>query len=141
MIFLKITPIFIPDLKKLIAIFCFTVYLFSSTEAYQLLKLPLLVQHFADHKKENKYITLLQFLDIHYMHGSPKDKDYDEDMKLPFKTCSHNFASVVAMVVPSQEFSLPPQPVSFVQQTKFVVRDQFFSSSFSARIWQPPRAC
>ena len=67
-------------LKNLIAIFLLVTYLFSATELHQVLKLPVIFQHFAEHKKQNKQLTLLEFLDIHYMHGSPMDAD----CKLPY---------------------------------------------------------
>ena len=73
-------------LKKLVTIFVFAVYLFSVTEAHQLLKLPVIFQHYAEHKTENDKISFLEFLAMHYLHGSPNDKDRDRDMQLPFKT-------------------------------------------------------
>ncbi len=73
-------------MKKIIAISFLLVYLFSTTEAKQLLKLPLVFQHFKEHQKENKTISFLHFLKIHYLQGSPRDKDYNRDMQLPFKT-------------------------------------------------------
>ena len=42
----------IVPVEKVIAILLMSVYLFGTTEAYQALKLPLLVQHYFKHKQE-----------------------------------------------------------------------------------------
>lgn len=78
-------------MKKLISIFLICIYLVSFTEAKEILKLPAFVEHFNEHKSENKNITVFKFIVMHYLSGSKKDKDYQEDMKLPFKT--HDFSS------------------------------------------------
>ena len=78
-------------MKKLISIFLICIYLVSFTEAKEILKLSAFVEHFNEHKSENKNITVFKFIVMHYLSGSKKDKDYQEDMKLPFKT--HDFSS------------------------------------------------
>lgn len=78
-------------MKKLISIFLICIYLVSFTEAKEILKLHAFVEHFKEHKSENKDITVFKFIVMHYLSGSKKDKDYQEDMKLPFKT--HDFSS------------------------------------------------
>ncbi|NNU33092.1 hypothetical protein HK413_00860 [Mucilaginibacter sp. S1162] len=87
-------------MKKFAAILLLTAYLFSTTELHQLLKLPVVFEHFAEHRKKNKNISFLQFPDMHYLHGSPKDKDYNEDMKLPFKTADNCTATVSPVLIP-----------------------------------------
>jgi hypothetical protein len=72
--------------KEKLAIFLLVVYLFGSTDAYQLLKLPLLVGHYVKHKRESPYITLGSFFKTHYIDPQPFDDDYKQDMRLPFKT-------------------------------------------------------
>jgi hypothetical protein len=128
-------------LKKTTAIFFFAVYLLSTTEAHQLLKLPVVFQHFAEHKLENKDISFLQFLDMHYMHGSPKDKDYDRDMQLPFKTANECVFSVSVAFVPLMQQIYIAKPVEVIKRKDYVIRDQFIHSSYLANIWQPPKSC
>ena len=128
-------------MKKITAIFFAALYLLSTTEAHQLLKLPVIFEHFREHKNEDHSISLLRFLDIHYMHGSPRDKDYDRDMQLPFKTaddCIACFAPVFEPVLVQHEIPVPVQqaPPKLALQGSRRIR-----SSYSASIWQPPKSC
>jgi len=118
-------------------LFC-ALYLLSTTEAYQLLKIPIILEHFHEHQKENKDITFLEFLDIHYMHGSPMDDDYDRDMQLPFKTMNHhvNMTPVHVKDLTSSTLSI----LSPTRETVFVVvDDQGIPSRYLSSIFQPPR--
>jgi hypothetical protein len=129
------------SLKKFTAILLFTAYLFSTTELHQLLKLPMVFIHFAEHQKENKSISFLRFLDMHYMHGSPRDKDYNEDMKLPFKTADNCTALVSPVLIP-QLVQTPAIPVIIPVETKMRIFDAWFNpSSYLSSIWQPPKSC
>jgi hypothetical protein len=113
----------------------------STTELSQLFKLPLLVEHFTEHRQENSDITLWDFLCMHYAHGIVKDADYDKDMKLPFKThdgCTNstispfaptNFSTEIVKTVISESRSFPSY------------KEAFTASSFLSTIWQPPRHC
>jgi hypothetical protein len=126
-------------LKKYISILFLSLYLFSTTEAIELLKLPVIFQHFAAHKLEDKNITFFAFLDMHYMHGSPKDKDYDEDMKLPFKT-SYDCISAVSLAIVPQIINLSfTKPVTIIEKKNYIILNQCISSAYLANIWQPPR--
>ncbi|MBC9932199.1 hypothetical protein [Chitinophaga qingshengii] len=90
-------------MKKATAIILLLVYLFGSTDASQLLKFPLLVEHFQKHKQENAHTTLFSFLKHHYIDDQPFDDDYLQDMQLPFKT-----PDVICMTLPI----LVPAPVT-----------------------------
>ena len=105
------------------------------------MKLPKIFEHFAEHKLEDKNISFFQFLAIHYMHGSPKDKDYDKDMQLPFKTCCDCAAAVNTGYVPMlANFSLA-KPIEISEKKNYFLQDQFLLSSYLAAIWQPPKSC
>ncbi len=106
-----------------------------------MLKLPVVFEHFAEHKKEDKNITFLQFLAIHYLHGSPKDADYDRDMQLPFKTSCDIAASFISAYMPGAVQVSVMQPTVIVQGTKNVIQDEFLVSTYLANIWQPPKFC
>lgn len=47
--------------RKTVAILFTAIYLLGATEASQLLKLPVLVQHYYEHKAGNVSVTLLLF--------------------------------------------------------------------------------
>jgi hypothetical protein len=126
-------------LKKAIAILFLSIYLLSTIAAQQLLKLPVAFQHFREHQKEDSNISVLRFLSIHYLH--PKDKDYDRDMQLPFKTSEDCISSIaivfVSLITP---FSIA-KPLEITEKKVYIIRDQFINSSFLSNIWQPPKRC
>ena len=125
-------------MKKLFAISFLLIYLFPTTELHQLLKAPLLIEHFIEHREENKDITLWQFLYAHYAMGDVKDSDYDKDMKLPFKTHSNCVSSFSNVYLPSAKVSIE-KPIEFLQEKRFTTKDQFLLPSHLSNIWQPPK--
>jgi hypothetical protein len=127
------------SLKKTISIFFLLIFLTSNTEAHQLLKLPLLVHHYTEHKKQNKKISFADFINMHYVMADDGDGDTTEDMKLPFKSdtacesiCSLGFVSnsnyqMSVKIFPSEIKLFKNHPLEFI------------SSSFLSAIWQPPK--
>jgi hypothetical protein len=126
-------------LKKYISILFLTLYLFSTTEATQLLKIPIIFQHFAEHKLEDKDISFFAFLDMHYMHGSPKDKDYDKDMKLPFKTSCDCISGLSTAVIPQTLSISFAKPLPTLDKKNYIILNQYIASAYLANIWQPPK--
>ena len=55
-----------------------TIYLFSFTEVKEVLKIPALIEHYQEHKSENKNISIIGFIALHYLSGSQKDSDYEK---------------------------------------------------------------
>jgi len=128
-------------LKKLTAILLLVAYLFSTTELHQLLKLPIVFQHYKEHKAWNSGISFLDFLDMHYMHGSPQYADYDQDMQLPFKSLDKCLTTTIPVIVPQNIKIAVHQPVKIKTQRLIVPSDDFIPSMYLSRIWQPPKAC
>jgi hypothetical protein len=77
-------------------------YLVSFTEFREVLRLPILVQHFVEHKSQVEDMSFLEFLTMHYSTDQAHD---DQDMRLPFKDCSHSFAGQT-VVLPLQKMIL-----------------------------------
>lgn len=127
-------------MKKLFAISFLFIYLFSTTELSQLLKMPLLAQHFIEHREENKNITFWKFLYMHYAMGDVRDADYEKDIKLPFKTQDNCVVNVLNVYLPTQKVVLI-KPVLFVENNYSKPQERFLYSSFLSNIWQPPRIC
>lgn len=126
-------------MRKRIAILFLSIYLCSTTEAHELLKIPVVFQHFIEHQKEDPSISALQFFQIHYLQGNVKDKDYDRDMQLPFKTAGEFFASSATPFVPLNAQIVLHYPedannIVWSQQTT-----PFLFSAYQVNIWQPPK--
>ena len=79
-------------------------YLVSTTELYQLFKIPELVEHYVEHKNLNPEMTLTAFLKTHYDHPV-KDGDYGKDQRLPFIIHSSPLTLIFTI---NQGFSLEP---------------------------------
>lgn len=106
---------------------------------HQLLKLPVVFQHYAEHQLEDANIGFLAFLDMHYMHGSPQDDDYERDMQLPFKTSADCISAVSFAQVPVQ-FEMDIQnSITFLKKKNYLIRDLFTHTSYLSNIWQPPQ--
>nr|WP_294793134.1 hypothetical protein [uncultured Mucilaginibacter sp.] len=128
-------------MRKFTVILILTAYLFSTTELHQLLKLPVVFEHYYEHKQLNGDISFLDFLDMHYMHGSPLSSDYAEDMQLPFKTLDKCVCATIPVIVPQNVNIAIHHPVQLKKEQRFIMQDDFLPSSYLSRIWQPPKAC
>lgn len=51
----------------------------------QLLKLPVLVMHYMEHRAQDGNLGVMQFLSMHYWGHDNNDNDQDRDNQLPFK--------------------------------------------------------
>ena len=91
------------------------------------------------HEKENPKLSFIGFLKMHYFNGDPKDSDYEQDMRLPFK--SHNScATVTFLSVPTlinhQDFKIILYPIVIRINS---LPDIHYSSYHLKAIWQPPK--
>ncbi len=108
---------------------------------HQLLKLPVVFQHYAEHKLMNGNISFLQFLDMHYMHGSPMDSDHDRDMQLPFKTIDDCVYFVSNVFIPLLQQPSISAPALVGQKQTYILRNHYIIPAYLANIWQPPKSC
>lgn len=127
-------------MRKMIAIFFLSVYLTAFTPFKEVWKLPVLIEHFMEHRAQDPSISVLAFLDMHYMHGSPHDADYDRDMQLPFKMIAHT--SLITFVIPSvsTHFQIVP-PFYNKKEKPLLYNSTAYSFNYQNSIWRPPRAC
>lgn len=127
-------------MKRYVSIVLLFFYVFSMTEVHQLLKAPKLVEHFIEHKNENKGITLISFLEMHYLNGFTKDADFEKDMKLPFKASQDNCFSFVVLLPTSEKFELNNELFVFeIHKPTILQKSQVFISNYLSAIWQPPK--
>jgi hypothetical protein len=124
--------------KKAIAILCFSVYLFGATDAHQLLRLPLLVQHYVQHKKANSQLSIIDFLKIHYSSKVVVDADYKQDMQLPFKTHEQDNCQTWGKKLPPL-FTLQLASTLNTNRNHTLISVSFSSLLSVYSIFQPPR--
>ncbi len=112
----------------------------ANTQLGELLKLPKLLQHYISHKNETPEINFWQFLNMHYNNGNPKDADYDEDMKLPFKTVNLNYSAFDYCTENVLEFNFKKKNKELIVSNFFPRKNLMYTSNCLSAIWQPPKA-
>lgn len=125
-------------MRKLISIIILATYLCSFTEFNELLKLPILLEHFSEHSAHNKSLSFSEFLSMHYHHDNDGDGDDASDRRLPFKShdnCIHS--SSFNLYVQSNIIHIKTTETDL--QNNQSQEKEFFYPSFSASIWQPPK--
>lgn len=131
-------------MRKLFAILFLSVYLISTTELGQLLKFPMLIEHYFEHKEKNPQITVMEFLVLHYegnhLENHPHDDDYEHDQQLPFIVHT-DVLSFSCVLTPPFSFEVDAKyPVS--KEPKTLPLDDIFSdNNYLSAIWQPPKSC
>lgn len=121
-------------MSRTITILLLFAYLTSFTEFSELLRLPLLIEHYAEHKNQVSEMSFREFLAMHYKADVAHD---DQDHELPFKDCSHSLCCN-SVVLPSQKISLTVNPIAVVQvHTSFYFIHE--PELLSGDIFQPPK--
>lgn len=128
-------------MKKLISILLISSFLISLTEFYQLLKFPILVEHFKEHKSLNEGITFWSFLLMHYSDNDVKYADYDKDMRLPFKSTDGSLNMLNLSFIHYAYSNKINKPFERTFEIYKVYNDHKFKSTYLSNIWQPPRPC
>jgi len=127
--------------KKAVAIFFLSVYMLSFSEMHQFLRMPVLIQHFIEHRHQDPSISLLDFLSLHYIHQYVVDEDYQEDQQLPFRhsDCCIAVTSFSCECPVNTVIELPVRTTE--TKNEFIISDEDSHSLLSvADIFQPPRA-
>ncbi len=128
-------------LKKAIHILLLTFYLLSSTDMQELAKLPVLFQHYFEHKSVDRKMTFFAYLEHHYNEtGHGNDGDGDRDKQLPFKT--HEFCNVSFIspaLPPSGGLSIQKFAQVIVKQQMPIDNEPSSYSAYAGKIWQPPK--
>ncbi len=125
-------------MKKWVSILLLSLYLLSTTELNQLLKLPVLIEHYVEHKNLNPEMTLLAFFKMHYDHPV-KDADYKTDRKLPF--IIHSTLSLVFTLNTDFSFEISGSDYKYFHIQNIPSLDEnLYIKGYLQSIWQPPRA-
>lgn len=126
-------------MRQIIALSLLFLYLFTSTEISELLKFPILVQHYKEHQQEHPEITFASFVNQHYTQGDVNDVDRDQDLKLPYKSIdfTHATSFTVLPTITSLEFN---EVIAFeLLKAPTNYYNIVFSSDNFSTIWQPPK--
>jgi hypothetical protein len=112
-------------------------YLLCFTPARQLTRIPVLLEHYEEHKLENATLSFFQFLRIHYVDEVVVDDDYERDQELPLRC---NESQLVLLILPFEgitQFSVLEVP--FVLLCFRPVDDAVEHAGWDIDIWHPPK--
>ncbi len=72
-------------LKRVGSYCVIVIVLLYTTPLQQLLKVPAMLEHYGEHKRQKESITFLDFIFMHYIGDDGVADDDSKDMQLPFK--------------------------------------------------------
>ena len=121
-------------MRKFLTIALLLLFTVTQTEFGQLLRLPLLAEHFYKHRQQDG-TSLIAFLKEHYTREH-HDDDAAEDNQLPFKS---SFSQPAAfMLVPAAPDA--QQPVCSLTTKRYLLNDPEVRPRPVYGIFHPPRA-
>ncbi len=123
-------------MKKIILVISSILFLGSSTELHELIRLPLLLEHYYQHRSDDPYLSLFDFLKIHYSGQHPNDNDDNDDNELPFKSkasLTHIDTAVPLRRVPDEK------PVFSLAGMLIIHYAEGIPDNTSSSIIHPPR--
>ena len=127
-------------MRKAATIFLTALYILGATEAYQLLKLPFLFEHYKTHQKFDQQLSFSKFIDIHYFTTSTYDSDYQQDMQLPFKSSNRTVSLLNFDSYFIAKLFVEPMVLFTSQKEHPLYNDRDYASNKLDNIFQPPRA-
>ena len=127
-------------MRKATTIFLTALYILGATEAYQLLKLPFLFEHYKTHQKFDQQLSFSKFIDIHYFTTATYDSDYQQDMQLPFKSSNRTVSLLNFDSYFIAKLIVEPIVLFKSQKEHPLYNDRDYASNKLDNIFQPPRA-
>ena len=122
--------------KKAAYIFL-AIYLLGATELSQLLKIPLLIEHYTEHKLDNGNLSLLSFMYMHYVGDDGDTTDEQKDQNLPFKSAHFEMQNTVVFSV--FKYELPKIFINMNRSVWPVMQSNSLSSIALGSLFRPPR--
>ena len=121
-------------MKRLLSISLLLLYINSYTEFHEALRLPILLEHYAEHKQLVKDMSFSEFLTMHYKTDVSHD---DQDSRLPFKDIHHSF-TVPVIALPIQKIVLE-ETIPLTEISHSSIYTEAYIASHLSVIFQPPR--
>ncbi|MGB6045996.1 MAG: hypothetical protein WBG34_00210 [Flavobacteriales bacterium] len=124
-------------MRRSIAIFLLGIFLSSTTEAHQLLKLPALFEHLSEHQEDGP-MSWMEFMSEHYLHaGDHADRDHHHH-NLPFHSDNHNGAQTIQARLPETS-SLSFAILNGLDVELISMDERMPIRNGLDDVWQPPR--
>jgi ABC-type Zn2+ transport system substrate-binding protein/surface adhesin len=111
--------------------------LLPAMDTAELAKLPLLIEHYRQHRALDDSMNFLQFLAMHYTDARHHEEDHTTHSHLPFGQHHHLNVTIPVWNAPAIALLLSPPEGSDLRHQ--IPGEVFLIFSFAAHIWQPPR--
>lgn len=112
----------------------------AHSEMLELVKLPVLKEHYKEHKQWDARISFMAFIGIHYFEETNPYGEQSRHMEMPFKKpCQSFVTSIAGFIVPTANTVTTSKVVAKERPQKLIVDSSAYSSQSLAAIWQPPR--
>lgn len=124
-------------MKKRAAYIFLAIYLIGATELHQLLKMPLLLEHYNEHKLDNGNLSLISFIYQHYLGDDGNANDDQKDQNLPFKSAHFQMQNTVVFFVLKYEL---PKIIIPKNQSGWPVMQLYSLSTIALdALFRPPK--
>ena len=124
-------------MKKRAAYIFLGIYLLGATQLQQLLKMPLLLEHYKEHKLDNGNLSLISFIYQHYVGDDGNANDDQKDQNLPFKSANFQMQNTVVFSV--FKYELPKIMVPQKQAGWPVMQSYSLSTISLDALFRPPK--
>lgn len=130
--------LYLSCVRKFAGILFIAIHLFTFAEFQNVLKLPVLFEHYGEHKKSDPDMGFWSFIKLHYLDPFTTDQDYERDRQLPFQsTVPLLITSVSLCECPA--FVLDIYPAVEISKNFYHFNDNTKPQFSSFDIFQPPR--
>jgi hypothetical protein len=98
--------------------------------------MPILIEHYQEHKQRDASINVIQFLSLHYWGEDLNDDDQEQDMKLPFKKVDSSFSQPA---IPLAKIRFNNPHILSINSIKPIFRDCMFLQPSLESLFRPPQ--
>ncbi len=127
-------------LKKLLTFILVSLHLIAAPALQEWVKLPILFQHYFEHKAINHEITFAKYLVDHYNNVPHTDDDEARDNQLPFKSADHQTAhGLGSLAIPHYDQISLKAPLPTLVKLTLGYTDGQVPQLYQSKIWQPPK--
>jgi hypothetical protein len=125
-------------MRQQAAILFLILHFFTATELHQLVRIPVLLTHFSEHKASTSSLNFFEFLSLHYGDVVNTREGQNAHDQLPFQgTCEISLHALWATIVTVQQIPDKHTPVD--QSEKTILPSFIIPSNDGDTIWQPPK--
>lgn len=124
--------------KRITVILLLSAYLLSVTELGQLLRISVLVEHYAEHRNSDPDLSFFGFLTLHYSKQEQKSKQDHRDQQLPFKTIQSQLLFINEFIPDDGNLILLCHSSEASGDLPWYHNPDTGTESLSS-IWQPPK--